>query len=555
MDARPKPLLEGLTHPPASLRSGERVFFVRIGRVSLLFALELLLFSLFIDTHALRGSKGLAGTLYLWAGPMASALVAAATTFFTFAFLRFREPLREIAEESARSRLSLALLAGHFCAIVCLGLVSQRLFGANPANSRSDVLVCAWVLLGAIAMVFGACASLAPRLWGQMPMRTGATWSYALGVGLLAAAFGAYGSELWAPTVALTFRLVRALLCLYFPSVIADPAQHIIGTDAFSVEIGPTCSGIEGVGLILVFSILWLFIFRRECRFPRAFLLIPAGMTVMWVLNGLRIALLIVLGNAGSRDLAVGGFHSQAGWIAFNAVAFGLAVAARRIPWLTTREAAGIDSEAEAGDPNIGYLAPLLVILATGTIVRAATDRQGWSHLLQFLTGGVTLWRYRSEYRRLSWRISWISLALGAGAFAIRFALDGLPAGPKGHVTLASPPGLVPAIWTGCQVLAAATIVPIADELAFRGFLMRRLRSRFFLSVDPRSVGFVGILVSSIAFGVLYADHWLASVAAGAVFAIAYRRRGSMGDAVAAHATYGLMLAVSGLLTGQWVPR
>ena len=45
---------------------------------------------------------------------------------------------------------------------------------------------------------------------------------------------------------------------------------------------------------------------------------------MIWAANILRIAALIMLGSSGAADLAVGGFHSQAGWIAFNAVGLGL---------------------------------------------------------------------------------------------------------------------------------------------------------------------------------------------------------------------------------------
>ena len=109
--------------------------------------------------------------------------------------------------------------------------------------------------------------------------------------------------------------------------------------------------------------------------------------------------------------------------------------------------------------------------------------------------------------------------------------------------------------WIGCQILAAGTTLPLAEEMAFRGFLMRRAESPFFLSVDPRSVRTAGVFLSAFAFSMLYADHWLASAAAGAIYAVAYRRRGEIGDAVAAHATHNALLAASGLLAGYWALR
>ena len=73
------------------------------------------------------------------------------------------------------------------------------------------------------------------------------------------------------------------------------------------VEIEPACSGIEGAALIFGFSLLWLWLLRREFRFPRALILPPVSVAVLFFLNGVRIAALIMIGNAGAPDIAVGG--------------------------------------------------------------------------------------------------------------------------------------------------------------------------------------------------------------------------------------------------------
>jgi exosortase/archaeosortase family protein len=48
----------------------------------------------------------------------------------------------------------------------------------------------------------------------------------------------------------------------------------------------------------------------------------------LFLLNAVRIAALILIGNSGARQIALGGFHLQAGWIAFNGVALVFSVAA-----------------------------------------------------------------------------------------------------------------------------------------------------------------------------------------------------------------------------------
>src|SRR5262249_31374140 len=119
-----------------------------------------------------------------------------------------------------------------------------------------------------------------------------------------------------------------------FLRVVSDPVALTIGTPRFRVAIAPGCSGLEGVGLILLFTGAWLWFFRRECRFPQALVVLPVGAVVMFLLNAARIATLIAIGNAGAPGIALGGFHSQAGWIAFNGVALLFTLAFRRVPWL-----------------------------------------------------------------------------------------------------------------------------------------------------------------------------------------------------------------------------
>ena len=50
---------------------------------------------------------------------------------------------------------------------------------------------------------------------------------------------------------------------------------------------------------MLVFGALWLCFFHRDYRFPRALLLIPVGMGMMFLMNSMRIAALILIGKRG----------------------------------------------------------------------------------------------------------------------------------------------------------------------------------------------------------------------------------------------------------------
>ena len=66
------------------------------------------------------------------------------------------------------------------------------------------------------------------------------------------------------------------------------------------------CSGYEGIGLVLIFSGFYLFIFHKEFFFPQALLLLPIGVITIWFFNIARIAILVAIGAEISPELAVG---------------------------------------------------------------------------------------------------------------------------------------------------------------------------------------------------------------------------------------------------------
>ena len=101
------------------------------------------------------------------------------------------------------------------------------------------------------------------------------------------------------------------------------------------------------------------------------------------------------------------------------------------------------------------------------------------------------------------------------------------------------------------RVIGSVITVPLAEELTFRGFLTRRLIAADFDSVSPGRFTWTAFALSSVAFGVLH-DRWLEGTMAGMLYALAYYRRGSLGEAVAAHATTNALLCVAALMTRDW---
>jgi exosortase E/protease (VPEID-CTERM system) len=538
------------SHAPDSASARPFGWKRRAALLSLLFVLEVAAISMWLDTGSLGHASGLAWAIGRWGAWTLRFAVLFAALFALLSYQKKRDDLERVCGRLPAIPIAWGFLAGHFCALGAFAWLSIRLFRAAPSGAL-NLVAAAWLAAGLLAIALGAFAFAPPGVWQEAVRATGRIPWYAFGAALAACWLGRESELLWKPATQTTFVLTRMLLRLFLPVVVSDPARYILGTPNFQVEIARQCSGLEGAGLMLAFGSVWLWLFRGEVRFPRALLLIPAGVAALYLLNTARVAGLVLIGNAGWPGVAVEGFHSQAGWISFIAVAAVFAITAQRSSWLAVRQ---VDDE-PAENATAAYLMPFLAILAASMVSRAVSGKVEWLYPLRFFAAGAALWAYRRRYARLEWRFGWTAIGAGTAVFAIWTGLDwamGAPSGSELAAGLGAWAAAWRIAWLAFRTLGAITTVPIAEELAFRAFLIRRLMAADFESVDARKTTFVAALVSSAAFGLLHGSRWPAGILAGMIYAGVLRRRGRIGDAVIAHAVTNALLAAWVLIGGHW---
>lgn len=513
---------------------------------------EMLTASLLLDSADLPSGGGLA-TWVRAAGPL---LVQALALFGATALM--------LSEAGPGGLLDLlrtppgpwrwSFLLGHAAAMSSFAALCSHVFtGSTSAVPAS--LIMAWGLSGTGGVALLALGLLPGPIWRRLARAVGWGWLWGAAVAAAAAASVPMARSGWRGTTALTFQVVRFVLQPILPGLRTNPATADIGTQRFSVTIDSACSGYEGVGLFLAFSAAWLYFFRKEYRFPAALALIPAGALLVWILNALRIAALILIGHAGSEQVALGGFHSEAGWIAFLFTAILFCVLSRRLAWSRHAMPDTQPVAAQEGhDHNAvaAYLLPFLAILAASLVSRAASAGFEWLYPLRLVAAVAVLWYYRKSYKGVDWRFSPAAVGVGLGVAALWVwmtpgaARAGLPEG------FAAMPGLLRVGWVVCRLAAAVGTVPVAEELAFRGYLLRRLESADFEKVSWQSRRWMPFVVSSLAFGLMHESRWLGGVVAGAAYALVQIRRGRLGDAIAAHAVTNAALAALVWYTGDW---
>jgi exosortase E/protease (VPEID-CTERM system) len=441
----------------------------------------------------------------------------------------------------------------HALALAAFLWVSHPVFGPSGDMAKASApWLFAWLATGGLTFAFLLLAAAPGSAW----LRTaGREWPGAV-VGAIAGLAAVFAVQLtqasWGPMAQLTLWCTQQLLSLIYPHIYRDPDRAILGTDHFAVGIAPECSGVEGMALMAVFVSVYLWLFRKQLTFPHALLLFPIGIVAIWLANVVRITALIVIGSSISPDIAVEGFHSQAGWISFSVVALGLIALAHR---LYLSSAPGPERVVRGGAAALAraLVAPLLTLLATSMLISAFSDGFAALYPLGVLTTAFVLWKLRAHYAMRSWRFSWQAVAIGVVVFVLWIALEPPDDGGGARLAarLAAMPLWLSSIWLIFRVAGSVLTVPLAEELAFRGYLIRKLVRNDFENVKPGYFTWFSLVVSSLLFGLLHAN-WLGGIVAGGAFALALYHRGRISDAIVAHMTSNALIAAAVLGFGRW---
>jgi exosortase E/protease (VPEID-CTERM system) len=409
----------------------------------------------------------------------------------------------------------------------------------------------AWIALAAITGVTAGLIVLTPRQWAGLLSRLRVPLAGIAGAAAIACLLGIPAARLWEPLRWLTFTLVQKVLTPIVPTLLVQPERFRIATGRFGVVIAPECSGLEGIGLLLIFGVLWTAAFHRALGMARCAAFLAVASIALYGLNVLRIAALVLIGHAGFRDIAQAGFHSQAGWIAFSSVALCLTFLGR---WVADRsEVEEVDKPAadNAAEP---LLVPFLATVAAGMVSGAFSGGFEWLYGLRVAAGGA-LWWYRHEIRRLPWRAPGAPAALaGLAAFALWIGFERVLTGTAG-AGQSAPAQIDSALgwcWVAVRIFGAVVTVPMVEELAFRGYLLRRFQSANVDEVPFRGWTVFAAVSSSVLFGCLHGSRWAAGIAAGLLYSWASTRRGNLADAVVAHAITNALIAAFVLFAGAW---
>jgi CAAX prenyl protease-like protein len=200
-------------------------------------------------------------------------------------------------------------------------------------------------------------------------------------------------------------------------------------------------------------------------------------------------------------------------------------------------------------------LLPQVVLIAVSMLTLLVSPGFEWAYPVRVVVVGLVLLQFwpRFQWQRPQWLLP---AAVGTAVFGLWLVM--VPVDPvlssRFAQTLWSVPTGWALAWIVLRVLGASVIVPLAEELAFRGAAFQLLADA--LHKLPRPIparvqaGLV-LLLSSLAFGALHGD-WLAATLAGLAYGVLRLRSGRVSDAVLAHGVTNFLLALYIIDTKSW---
>ncbi|MEW9922250.1 exosortase E/protease, VPEID-CTERM system [Marimonas sp. MJW-29] len=400
-------------------------------------------------------------------------------------------------------------------------------------------------LLGGLAL----CLAPIPA-WRSFLTKTGGVLIVALVAGIATPWIAIKFRVLWGGLdgiASITFSVVTWIIDTLGYEVQANAEEKWIGANDFFIAIGTPCSGVEGFALVTLFVTLYLWLFRADLRFPRAFLLYPLGLAASAIFNALRIALLLVIGLEGNPELAAGGFHSHAGWLMFTFVALGIITLAQTVPALkrATSHTASVPVRANPvpfwQDPVVACILPFAVFMFGALLASTFATSPGLVYPLRALAVAAVMMPFWGLYRALGWRINGPAVGVGA-VIAIYWVL--IPVAPAETAPYGTLSGGLLILWFIVRGIGTTFLVPVFEELFFRDYLEGLFRARLGSAIGAG-------LMSAALFALLH-DRWAEAFIAGLMFSwLTARPGGRITDAILAHMVANGLIFAAALATGR----
>ena len=346
--------------------------------------------------------------------------------------------------------------------------------------------------------------------------------------------------------------MVVSILNLIGFATTTNLAENQITLDAFSVEVQPACLGYEGVIISLIVLSFYFFFNRQRLNFPHILLIYPLIISILFFLNSLRIVVLMMIGVKISSDMAILGFHSAAGWVELLIV-LGLSLLLVNKSAFFSKVSTDFTFDFSK---NKIQLVPQVLLMFASLFSLLLSPGFEWVYPFKVIIVGILLWSWWPNLNLKFSRQLFLPITVGVITFLIWIGLVPVDSTKSDFFAtkLFSVPQWGVLLWISFRILGAGVIVPLAEELAFRGYLFDELvdfletyLGKYRVSIKVITV----LLATSVGFGILHSD-WLAATLSGFLFGLIRLYRNRVMDAVIAHSVTNLLLSAYVLHYSAW---
>lgn len=211
-------------------------------------------------------------------------------------------------------------------------------------------------------------------------------------------------------------------------------------------------------------------------------------------------------------------------------------------------------------NPTLRYVAPMgvfLLFIALGDVFRLGV----WEHPFRVAVLCAVLWvfsRHTIDFRVRSW--IW-AIGVGLAVFAVWIAPDSLVPGWRSHWIFSTFGDAKSSLGEGqhqstmvlvFRSIRAVMLVPVIEELFWRGWLVRWLVKPEFESVPLGAYTHSSFWISAVLFATEHGPYWEVGLLAGIAFNYLMIRVKSLGDCIVAHAVANGALSAFVMATGKW---
>jgi CAAX prenyl protease-like protein len=203
-------------------------------------------------------------------------------------------------------------------------------------------------------------------------------------------------------------------------------------------------------------------------------------------------------------------------------------------------------------------MAVFVVLLGLVDLLRGpGSAPEYWIYPAQtVICGALVVWFWR-DYELGAPRKIWFAIAIGIVVFALWIAPQQV-FGFAPRVAGFDPERFAgqPAIYWATVIfrfLRLVIVVPLVEEIFWRGFLLRYLVNERFTAITIGAFSWLSFTVVTLAFGFAHSRaDWIAALITGALYnLVAYRTR-SLASCVVGHAVTNLLLGLWIIQTRQW---